>query len=189
MAAALVNPGERLRDYQTVDLGRPHLKDTGWTTRGVVESRDGASSETTHIRQRWYLADALVLIALALDPPDLAPELTDIALALDQPTRPLFIGRKPCLPTAPLHLGQTRADRAEDALRVGLALLEQQAVRREPHHADCVVEVDARLATEAAASGNEIDRLVDRRDWRNQMHTATRAVHRFTMAGAAEAKR
>jgi CRISPR system Cascade subunit CasD len=187
MAAALVNPGERLRDYQTVDLGRSHLKDTGWTTRGAVESRDGASSGTTHIRQRWYLADALVLIAVALDPPDVAPVLTDIALALDQPARPLFIGRKPCLPTAPLRLGETRADSAEDALRMGLALLDQQARRREPCRTDCAIEIDVRLVTEPPPSGSETDRLVDRRDWRNQMHTATRAVHRFTLAGAAKA--
>jgi CRISPR system Cascade subunit CasD len=179
MAAALVDPGERLRDYQTVDLGRPHLVDTGWTTRGAVEGRDGASSKETHIRQRWYLADALVLVALTLDPPDASPGLADIAAALDHPARPLFIGRKPCLPTAPLRLGQTRADGAEDALRETLALLGR-------HAAGVEIEMDSRLAFVTPSSEAETDRLIDRRDWRNQMHTGARAVHRFRLTATAE---
>src|SRR4051812_36428554 len=38
-AAALLRPGEPLRDYHTVDLGQPHLTGTGWTTRGAMETR------------------------------------------------------------------------------------------------------------------------------------------------------
>jgi len=77
-AAALVRPGEPLRDYHTVDLGQPHLTGTGWTTRGCGgRSAAGASGEATHIRHRWYLADALVLVALTLAPDDLAPRLDD----------------------------------------------------------------------------------------------------------------
>jgi CRISPR system Cascade subunit CasD len=183
-AAALIRPGEPLRDYHTVDLGQPHLAGTGWTTRGAVEERGGASGEATHIRHRWYLADALVLVALTLAPDDLAPRLDDLAAALDRPARPLFIGRKPCLPTAPIRLGQVRAPDAMTALREAKVLLAQSfpAGKIGGHRGEARirVEVDARLARDAMVEQQEeTDRLVDRRDWRNQMHTGQRAVRRF----------
>jgi hypothetical protein len=43
--------------------------------------------------------------------------------------------------------------------------------------------MDERLVDADAPPPTELDRLVDRRDWRNQMHTGTRAVHRFGLAG------
>lgn len=179
----LLRPGERLMDYQTVDLGQAHLKGTGWTTRGRMEQRQGASSETTHIRQRWHLADALVLVALTLLPPEAAPTLAQLAVALDHPARPLFIGRKPCLPTAPLRLGMAAQETVEGALR--------QAVRCHLGGVDvasgtALTEVDARLlGVEPAAA--EAEHLVDRRDWHNQMHTGARGIFRYPSALAAEA--
>ena len=176
MAAALLRPGELLRDYQTVYLGRPHLVDTGWTTRGAIEKRAGASSRDTHIRHRWHLADALVLVALTLDPPDQHPLLADLADALDHPARPLFIGRKPCLPSAPLRLMLADAASAEDALREG--------ARRLGASAAVPCEFDARLAD--PSPDDDQDDLVDRRDWRNQIHAGERSVRRRTVAlGAA----
>ena len=47
--------------------------------------------------------------------------------------------------------------------------------------------MDERLVDADAPPPTELDRLVDRRDWRNQMHTGTRAVHRFALAPMAEA--
>lgn len=176
-AAADARAGERLRDYHTVDLGRPHLTGRGWTTRGRVEGRDGASSDTTHIRHRWYLADALVLVALTLEPAEPAPTLSDLATALERPARPLFIGRKPCLPTAPLLLGVTDAGHVTAALCHGLAKLGCAAGVR--------IELDARLAVGVAFPGpTEAERLVDRRDWRNQLHDGERAVVRTRLPPA-----
>ena len=43
-----------------------------------------------------------VTVALRLEPVEAAPTLDDLAEALQEPMRPLFIGRKPCLPSAPL---------------------------------------------------------------------------------------
>jgi CRISPR system Cascade subunit CasD len=104
-AAALVRPGTLVRDYQTVDLGRPAmLGSRGWTTRGRLEERGGASGLGTHIRQREYLADALLLAALRLEPESHDPDLDVLARAVERPARPLFLGRKPCLPAAPLLL-------------------------------------------------------------------------------------
>jgi hypothetical protein len=129
-AAAQLGTGERLRDYHTVDLGQPHLTGTGWTTRGTAETRDGASGKATHIRHRWYLADALVLVALTLAPDNETPGLDRLAAALDCPARPLFIGRKPCLPTAPIRLGKVRVADAVAALHEARLLLAQYGVSR-----------------------------------------------------------
>jgi len=181
LAAALVDPGERLRDYQTVDLGRPHLVGTGWTTRGAVEERAGASGETTHIRQRWYLADARALVALTLDPDDPAPTLDELCMALAYPARPLFIGRKNCLPTAPIALAVVQAADAPTALRTAFALLiqaDEREGRRARSLAIAATEIDHRLMPGADPDRDDIERLVDGRDWRNQMHTRERSVVR-----------
>ena len=88
-----------LRDTQNAQLSK---SDRGWTTRGQPEGRAGASYDAPHRRFRDYLPDALVIVALRLEPPEEAPNLETVAQALECPARPLFIGRKPCLPSAPL---------------------------------------------------------------------------------------
>jgi CRISPR system Cascade subunit CasD len=106
--------------------------------------------------------------------------MADLGAALDRPARPLFIGRKPCLPTAPLSLGLASAVDAVAALDEALARCadaRRPAARGED--AGIRIEIDARLAGDADVAGMETDRLVDRRDWRNQMHTAERAVYRL----------
>ena len=178
LASALIRPGELLRDFQTVFLGRPHLVGTGWTTRGRVEKRGGASSRETHIRERWYMADAMALLAVTLAPEG-EPGLDDLARALDHPARPLFIGRKPCLPASPINMGIVDAVDAADALRQGAARL----AARKPVEVE--VEIDARLADDQPTGIT--DTLIDGRDWRNQMHTGARAVHRRTLDLATEA--
>ncbi|MCG7354750.1 type I-E CRISPR-associated protein Cas5/CasD, partial [Roseomonas mucosa] len=151
---------------------------TGWTTRGRVESRAGASSEATHIRHRWYLTDAQIVVALTLDPAVERPDLSALAEALDHPARPLFIGRKPCLPTAPLRLGRLEAAAAVDALRFAAAMV--------GCFESIEVEFDARLDPVGPARGGREEHLVDRRDWRNQAHTGLRVVHRLSLPMSAE---
>ena len=91
--------GMRMTDFQTAQLG---ANDQGWTTRGRPEGRAGGANtyNAPHLRYRDYWADALVTVALRLEPPELEdePSLDDLADALQEPARPLFIGRKPCLP-------------------------------------------------------------------------------------------
>ena len=95
--------GVRMIDFQTAQLG---ANDQGWTTRGRPEGRAGGANtyNAPHLRYRDYWADALVMVTLRLAPTDVAdaPTLDDLATALREPARPLFIGRKPCLPAAPL---------------------------------------------------------------------------------------
>lgn len=89
--------------------------DRGWTTWGMPEGRAGATYDSPHRRRRNYLADHETRVVLRLAASD-GPTLDDVAAALDRPARPLFIGRKPCLPAARLVVGTVDADTAFAAL-------------------------------------------------------------------------
>ena len=110
--------GTRLRDYQTVDLNQDFMRDDrSWTTHGKLESRAGGAAPKWRKgegpplqRFRDYWADAMYTIALTLDPLDESPTIDDLEQALRTPERPLFIGRKPCLPAEKLLLGRTQAE-------------------------------------------------------------------------------
>ena len=119
--------GYAMTDYQTALL---YADDEGWTTRGRPEGRNRDSPSfrpiglngpkaRTYQRYRDYYADMRVTVALRLDPPGESPTLDDLAAALDEPARPLFIGRKPCLPSARLFGG---FEDASDALAALLAV-------------------------------------------------------------------
>ena len=114
-AARLDRPGTPLEDFQTAQLG---AADKAWTTRGVVEERAGGANtyNSPHIRHRHYRADASVLVALRLDPAAAPPTVQDLAQGLTQPARPLFIGRKGCLPATRLCLGLVDSEDALQAL-------------------------------------------------------------------------
>jgi CRISPR system Cascade subunit CasD len=115
-AVRIDRPGHRITDYQTADL---HKSDQGWTTRGQPEGRAGGagSYDGQHQRYRDFHADAAVTVALDLSPADVQPDIDALAHALDFPERPLFIGRKPCLPSGRLLLGVVERDSHLDALR------------------------------------------------------------------------
>jgi CRISPR system Cascade subunit CasD len=107
--------GERVPDFQTAELRHD---DRGWTTFGAPEGRAGGVGTYAgkHIRRRWYDVDAAVTIALRLEPAEEPPTLAEIAAALDRPARPLFLGRKPCLPAGRLVIGFAEADCCAAAL-------------------------------------------------------------------------
>lgn len=115
-AVRLDRSGQRLTDYQTADINKG---DSGWTTRGVPEGRGGGQGtyEGQHQRYRDYHADAAVTVALTLDPTVDPSEIGSLAEALDQPARPLFIGRKPCLPSERLVIGIVQATTLIEALQ------------------------------------------------------------------------
>lgn len=108
MGARLESDGERLVDFQTAQL---QANDKGWTTRGVSEERAGGADTylAPHLRYRHYHADMNVLVALRLHHADEPPTLDQLAAALDKPARPLFVGRKNCLPTGRLLAGWIEA--------------------------------------------------------------------------------
>jgi CRISPR system Cascade subunit CasD len=165
--------GELVRDYQTVSLEQDHLKIDGWTTRGQVEERRGGAV-ATHIRYRYYLADAAYTVALALAPGEPRPNLQDLAAALAAPERPLFIGRKCCLPSTSILLGRVQADDP-----VG-ALLKCPLHHRSRPRNDRLPFWWMQEAAPARVGDPIL--LASDRDWRNQIHTGRRAVCRALLA-------
>ena len=119
--ARLDREGARFTDFQTAELCKD---DRGWTTSGQPEGRAGGDGtyKGQHLRYRDYHADAVVLVALRLEPADESPTLDDVAEALRRPFRPLFLGRKPCVPTAPLFAGWTEAPDVLTALQTAAPL-------------------------------------------------------------------
>ena len=107
--------GVRMRDFQTVWLGP---NDRGWTTRGRPEGRGGGTStyNAPHLRYRDYFADMRISVALRLEPEDGFPTMKDLETALQEPARPLFIGRKPCLPSCRIFEDVVEADTVLAAL-------------------------------------------------------------------------
>ena len=104
-----------IQDFQTAQLQKGMI---GWTTNGEPDQRDGSPTtfDSPHLRYRDYYTDMCVTVALRLEP--LIPGLliTDLGVALQRPKRPLFIGRKPCLPTSRIFAGYSDGETAIDAL-------------------------------------------------------------------------
>ena len=164
--------GARLTDFQTAQLNKD---DKGWTTRGTPEGRAGGANtyNAPHLRYRDYFADMRVTVALRLNPEDESPTLDKLAHALEEPARPLFIGRKPCLPSAPLFAGYTEAENTLDAL------LNLPLEREEPD------PDDVRLLWPASegmhtVSPNRDYMLTDERNWISGLHGGGRRVYEGT---------
>lgn len=168
-AARRDRSGVKLEDFQTVDLGQGFMG-LGWTTRHRPEERKGASGKDTHIRYREYLAGAAYTVALHLEPADDKPTLDDLREALRRPARPLFIGRKTCLPSRPLvgHGDWPDLLRASSVV----AALEQVPLWACESDDECLAWwPDGTAGAPAAARRFPI---TDERDWRNQIHAGRR---------------
>jgi CRISPR system Cascade subunit CasD len=170
---------EPLLDYHTVDLGQDKLRGYadpkkkaehgGWTTRGAPEHRAGGDSAKygTHIRYRHYWANGVMTLAVALTDAQ-TPTVADLAAALDTPARPLFLGRKTCLPAAPLLLGRTQAADVLTALR------RVPRAQRPSRPAD-PGKMEARWPAHLGGSTASRELVTyDRRDWHNQIHAGQR---------------
>ncbi len=155
--------GILLSDTQNARLEK---SDKGWTTWGTPASRGGNSYTAPHRRQRDYLADAQVHVLLRLEPAGGEPTLEDLAHALDHPARPLFIGRKPCLPTRPLMAGWVEAETA-------LAALKTCGAHIAPDGGAALWPVD-----EGNTPGEQEQSLPDIRNWHSGVHAGTRRITR-----------
>lgn len=165
--------GTRLRDFQTAKLEKD---DKGWTTRGEPEGRKGATYDTPHIRERDYFADLALTVALALDPPDETPDLEVLALALERPARPVFLGRKPCLPSRPIHAGMIEADDALHALILHPTTAEDAAEDPE------IIQLAHQGASAWSQEGFETMFVTDERNWISGVHGGERIFLRGTAA-------
>jgi CRISPR system Cascade subunit CasD len=110
--ALIAQQGHLLTDTQNAKL---EGNDRGWTTWGRPDERAGATYDSPHRRRRDYLADHDCRVVLRLSLGE-DPDLDRLAAALERPARPLFIGRKPCLPSAPLFAGWVEGADARAAL-------------------------------------------------------------------------
>ena len=182
--------GVRLTDYQTALL---YEDDAGWTTRGQPEGRNKSSSyqpvppdnrrALTWQRYRHYFADMCVTVVLRLKPAadgdGPRPTLDDLAAALDEPQRPLFIGRKPCLPSGRLCQGFREGSTALAAL-MGLPIDEstRSADEREQVRLFWPVgeEVDSETAKKYRLKVNRTFQLTDERNWVSGLHGGGRLV-------------
>jgi len=153
--------GEVLQDFQTAQLAK---NDKSWTTHGVPVGRDGGAKayESPHIRYRQYYADASLLVGIHLDPESDSPTPVECAAALASPIRPLFIGRKPCLPSEPLLVDLIEAVALVEAL--------EHVPLRESDHSAPVWVYEQR---EGGSSEGDLVRLAGRRDWANDIHQGT----------------
>ena len=188
MGAAVLGRGERITDQQNAKLEK---NDVGWTTRGRPEGRAGGgeSYNSPHRRFRDYHADTLALVALRFDPPDEAPDLDDLARALDWPERPLFLGRKPCLPSRMIAWRErVPASSILEALNRGAALVARSASDHRLR-----LELDAGPwpahwpEREGEAPGQRQVEVCDDRDFRNGVHVGLRRRREALIFGAREA--
>ena len=184
--------GMRMTDFQTAKLG---ANDRGWTTRGMPEGRAGGANtyNAPHLRYRDYHSDMRVTVALRLEPADEEPTLDHLADKLQEPARPLFIGRKPCLPSRRLFGGFSDGHTVMDALlawplaeeteRAGLAARVRMLWPRDE---------DAEHMEDVSVSRDYM--ITDQRNWVSGLHgggrwvrEATRERDRFSAPSPVEA--
>lgn len=162
-AARLDRRALRFTEFQTAELDK---NDEGWTTRGRPEGRAGGDKTYAgpHIRYREHDCDVSVVAALRLAPPDEYPDLEAIADALVEPFRPLFIGRKSCLPAAPIFEQLAEADTLLQALRTVPVAAERKGQERR-----VLVELPHEERPPDGERFFAVHRC-DRRDWRAGVH-------------------
>ncbi|MCS4048040.1 CRISPR system Cascade subunit CasD [Salinibacter ruber] len=168
--------GEEITDYQTVRLNpedrpqdpnprRLEMQRQGWTTWSAVDERnkDGENARRI-VSERDYWAGSKYTIALHVEDAD----QDQIMEVLRRPARPLFIGRKCCLPSAPIARFVMEAPGPEAALRSEKSFFEDTSPR-------------ARIWYES----KEGKPITDRRDWKNQIHVGQRYIVRDRLSGDA----
>ena len=142
----------------------------------VITGRDTRELLHPHSRERLpplkpcrgyrdYHSNLSTLIALRLEPASESPILEDLGHALDHPARPLFIGRKSCLPSRRLFAGWQDG---ENIL---------QALQRAP----CLDNDGESLRIqwpdgEGELQGDRVLDLCDERNWTSGVHGGWRPV-------------
>ena len=153
----------RLTDYQTAQLGKG---DRAWTTRGVPAARAGGAATYAGAHQRWrdYHADLQLSVVLRLVPAEAVPRVESLAAALDRPSRPLFIGRKCCLPSARIFEGWIDAPDAVAALRAAAPKIDGRLLASWP-------------ADQGSEQAHREVTVTDERNWASGLHGGARGIY------------
>ena len=161
----------RMTDYQTAQLAK---NDRAWTTRGVPAGRAGGAATYVGAHQRWreYHADLRLAVVLRLNPAEAVPTVDGLAAALDRPARPLFIGRKSCLPSTRIFGGWVMdAPNARSAL---------QAVA--PSGMSGLLAFWP--AAEGTTGANRVTTVTDERNWASGLHGGERRICEGSIASS-----
>ena len=162
---SLRTPRRRI-DYHTVDMSQRHMVGPSWTTRGVPETHGSTTAGYTHQRYRHYWEDCIVTVAVHLRGSE-SPDVEDLSRALVRPARPLFIGRKSCLPSRPILDPENPILEGEDIyaiLRAAPVWDRYGAIEKKnsPRFACWPADLVDKYP-------GQIENVADRRDWANQL--------------------
>lgn len=172
--------GTRLRDYQTADLSQGFLlaKNVAWTTRGyVIDRAGGSASEGTTERLRDYWADSVTTVAVSLPDGVGGPDLDDVGRALDSPERPIFLGRKCCIPAGRLLVSPTPIEC--DTVGAALVALPRMPYRRGEGKRRALRAwwpAEDPMPPGVEEEKTRIVAVTDTRDWMNQIHGGRRLL-------------
>ncbi len=172
MGSRIQQARRHLRDFQTAELSK---SDQGWTTREQVEGRGGgtASYLGPHLRYRDYWADTEVKVVLRVLPA--SPfTLEELEGALQYPARPLFLGRKTCIPSGRVYDGDARAQSVFGALIALLQIGVPEANFSLQWPAFEAEEHDGALFAQFPKA--RLEPICDERNWITGVHTGERLV-------------
>ncbi len=179
MACRMDRPGTRFTDFQTAQLGGD---DRWWTTSGRIQERAGGADtfNSPHIRERDYDSDVRIVVALRLRDAAESPTIDDLARALQWPARPLFLGRKCCLPSAPFFDQITEAESSFHLFQ----RLGTPAFRRLPFRASATSTARVAMTLppdEPCPDGFETVRSTEWRDWPAGVHAGEQRRYHGTV--------
>ncbi len=158
VAVVVHRPGIEIDDYQIAGLGKAYMRGPMWSSGTTIAEREGSQIKGLRPQHRPYRADAdmTAIVELAGNSPAQADEILS---ALDQPARPLFIGRSSCPPATRI------AGRMIDAVSLESAVLE--VVRERPGE----IYLPAEAAT--PSWGDLPLSIPGRRDWATYRHAGS----------------
>lgn len=156
-------PGERIEDYQTVDLKTP------WMTGVWKEGRYRTGSEVRETKKRreilnkQYMADAIYTVVLDL----MELEEENILDALKSPAWPVYIGRKSCGagPLRPTTIEQNSLP---------------QALKSAKLHPAAKMKNQYRIWVE----GGKDRSIYGHRDWKSRIHAGKQWIREDTISKA-----
>ena len=172
-------PGKRIRDFQTVDLNqlKMNMKKRGWTTYHKRDDRKGrTASKATHTRYRDYIADSIITVFLALSPENTKPDTDDLIRALNKPERPLFLGRKCCIPSSGILADEIDRRDLLEALK-SYPLFNRESVKEYVNEKS----VSAQWQYTNKKEKSRALSIMDKREWQNQIHCGERLVRQGTV--------